>query len=100
MFVVGRFVNAEGRQKNLPTLRFGNIAQSPQEKIKQDRVFGSFEQESYLVEARTISGYSGSPVCVLLDPAWKRPGRPNLEGRQDTSLGGHLGLYPRLGAGL
>jgi hypothetical protein len=79
VFVVGRFVNAEGRQKNLPTLRFGNIAQMPLEKIKQTRVFGDHEQESYLVEARTISGYSGSPVCLLMLPHFKRPGRPDLE---------------------
>ena len=47
-FAIGRFVNHEGRQQNLPTARFGCIAQMPLEPIKQDT---GFEQESFLVEA-------------------------------------------------
>jgi hypothetical protein len=64
-FVVGRFVNHEGKQRNAPSVRFGAIAQMPQEKIKFDD--GS-EQESFLVEAKSISGYSGSPVFVYIPP--------------------------------
>jgi hypothetical protein len=52
VFVVGRFINHEGRQMNLPTARFGNIGQMPWEPIKQD---DGFEQESFLVEA-TMDG--------------------------------------------
>jgi len=58
IFVVGRFINHEGRQKNSPTARFGNIAQMPNEPVK----VGGFDQECFLVEARSIGGYSGSPV--------------------------------------
>jgi hypothetical protein len=58
VFVVGRFINHEGRQTNSPTARFGCIGQMPIEPI---RVNG-FNQECYLVEARSIGGYSGSPV--------------------------------------
>lgn len=72
-YVMGRFINHEGRQRNLPCLRFGNIAQMPWEKIQQDRIWGMFEQESFLVEARSISGYSGSPVFVYFDPSVPRP---------------------------
>lgn len=61
-FVVGRFVNHEGKQRNLPSVRFGNIAQMPWEPI----IVGGFAQESFLVEARSIAGYSGSPVFVYL----------------------------------
>ena len=50
----GRFINAEGRDKNRPSLRFGTIAQ-----IHTDIIDG---EESFLVEARSIPGYSGSPV--------------------------------------
>jgi hypothetical protein len=50
VFIVGRFVNHEGKQKNLPSLRFGNIAQMPWEPIKID----GREQESFLVEGRSI----------------------------------------------
>lgn len=69
VFVVGRFVNHEGKQRNLPTLRFGNIAQMPWEPIIVD----GYPQESFLVECRSISGYSGSPVFVWMAP-------PNLPG--------------------
>jgi hypothetical protein len=48
----------EGRQKNSPTARFGNIAQMPNEPV----IIKRFEQECFLVEARSIGGYSGSPV--------------------------------------
>lgn len=64
VFVVGRFVNHEGRQRNLPSVRFGNIAQMPWEPI----VIDGFAQESFLVEARSISGYSGAPVFVFVNP--------------------------------
>jgi hypothetical protein len=66
VFMVGRFINHEGRQKNIPSVRFGNIAQMPWETIQQD---DGFEQESFLVECRSISGYSGSPIFVHIPPA-------------------------------
>jgi hypothetical protein len=61
VFAVGRFINHEGRQRNLPTARFGCIGQMPWEPIQQDT---GFMQESFLVEARSIGGYSGSPVFL------------------------------------
>jgi hypothetical protein len=60
-FMIGRFINHEGKQLNLPTVRFGNIGQMPWEPIKQR---DGFEQESFLVETRSIGGYSGSPIFV------------------------------------
>lgn len=71
-FVVGRFMNAQGKLRNILSVRFGNIAQMPIEPIEQDRVFGKFQQESFLVEARSISGYSGSPVFLILHSAQSR----------------------------
>ena len=68
-YVVGRFVNHEGRQQNTPTVRFGQIAQMPIEKL----VYAGQEQESFLVEIRSIGGYSGSPVFVYLDRSYYRP---------------------------
>jgi hypothetical protein len=65
-FVVGRFINSQGKLRNIPSVRFGNIAQMPIEPIEQRRNFGIFKQESFLVEARSISGFSGSPVFLLL----------------------------------
>jgi hypothetical protein len=54
VFFAGRFINAEGVDKNRPSLRFGTIAQ-----VSTDVIDG---EESFLVEARSIPGYSGSPV--------------------------------------
>jgi hypothetical protein len=61
VFAVGRFINHEGRQRNLPTARFGCIGQMPWEPVQQE---SGFMQESFLVEARSIGGYSGSPVFL------------------------------------
>jgi hypothetical protein len=64
-FVVGRFINHEGRQRNRPTVRFGTIAMMPD---ANDGVYNnhmSSDQESYLVETHTVCGYSGSPVFFL-----------------------------------
>jgi hypothetical protein len=73
VFVVGRFVNHEGKVQNTPSLRFGNIAQMP-DTIRQGT---GFDQESWLVEAKSISGYSGSPVFVHMLPLTTRPKKEN-----------------------
>jgi hypothetical protein len=67
-FVIGRFVNHDGVQRNTPTVRFGQIAQSPGELVE----VGGFRQESFLVEIRSIGGFSGSPVFVTLDSTYFR----------------------------
>jgi hypothetical protein len=61
VFMVGRFIGHDGRQKNAPAVRFGNIAMMHNEKIRTD--YG-LEQESFLVEARSLPGYSGSAVFL------------------------------------
>jgi hypothetical protein len=60
-FFLGRFVTHEGRERNLPTIRFGNIAMMPWERVRTQR---GIDQEAFLVESRSLSGYSGSPVFV------------------------------------
>ncbi len=60
-FLVGRFVGHDGKQRNLPTARFGNISMLPHEPVEHPM---GFSQESFLVEVRSIGGYSGSPVFV------------------------------------
>lgn len=62
--MIGRFVNHEGTEKNLPSVRFGNISMMPWQPIKHE---WGFLQESYLVECRSLPGYSGSPVFVHED---------------------------------
>ena len=60
VFMVGRFVEHEGRKKNLPSVRFGNISMVPDECVRLQ----SNEQEAFLIELRSIGGYSGSPVFI------------------------------------
>lgn len=69
VFMVGRFVNHEGRQRNRPSIRFGHVAMMPDEK---DRILSrsGLRLEGYLVEASSYAGYSGSPV-FLYSPPWE-----------------------------
>lgn len=79
VFAVGRFVSHDGKQKNSPVVRFGNISQMPSEPIKQDN---GHLQESYLVEGRSIGGYSGAPVFMCIPPWAVRPGKQQVESKQ------------------
>lgn len=75
VYMVGRFSNREGREKNLPSVRKGIIASIDTEPIKNDEI--GINQESFLVESHSISGYSGSPVFVMVEPFDERPDTPN-----------------------
>ena len=57
-FFIGRFMGADGGARNEPSVRFGNIAMLPTPIRSETGIM----QESFLVEARSIGGYSGSPV--------------------------------------
>lgn len=60
-FMVGRHVNHEGRERNTPMVRFGNLAMMPTAiAVRGDRT----AQESFLVEMRSRTGFSGSPVLI------------------------------------
>jgi hypothetical protein len=63
-FMIGRFINRDGAQVNTPTVRFGHIAMMPREMVPCD----GREEISFLVEVKSISGYSGSPVFVYQMP--------------------------------
>jgi hypothetical protein len=71
VFLAGRFVTHEGRQSNTPSVRFGNIAMMPDEPVKR---LDGVMQESFLVDVRSVSGYSGSPAFVYI-PASEAPYR-------------------------
>lgn len=61
VFMVGRFVNLQGHGRNEPAVRFGNISvgATPVHHPLYER-----PQESFAVEMRSRSGFSGSPVFV------------------------------------
>jgi len=65
VFMVGRFIGYDGKQQNEPTVRFGNLSISSPVPITHPR--GS-KQESFLIETRSLAGYSGSPVFVHILP--------------------------------
>ncbi len=69
--MIGRFIAPNGEQRAQPVVRFGNLSMFP-EPIFQD--FRAFNQESFLVDMRSLSGFSGSPVFVY----WITPGVMSL----------------------
>lgn len=63
VFMVGRFVNLQGRRINRPAARFGNISMMLEDILVSDSL-GARVQNSFAVEMRSRTGFSGSPVCV------------------------------------
>lgn len=72
-FTVGRFIHSDGRSRNSPSTRMGNIAQMP-----------SRDTPHFLIEMRTIGGASGSPVYFYRPPACPPIGGNLLGGQSFT----------------
>ncbi len=66
VFMIGRFVTHEGEQISIPTVRYGVLSISSTVSILNDAT--NQNQESLIVEARSIKGYSGSPVFITRIP--------------------------------
>jgi hypothetical protein len=60
VFFPGLFEFAPGATRNMPFLRYGNVAMIPDGPIQVDSGFAGV----YLIESRSISGLSGSPVFM------------------------------------
>ena len=60
----GRFIDHDGRQRNKPVVRFGSISMLPDQDATV-RV-NNRDQLAFLVECRSMGGFSGSPVFVHL----------------------------------
>ena len=75
IFITGLFTHHRGRQRNFPIVRSGIIAAMPDEPIIDVKTQESYY--AYLIEVRSISGLSGSPVYVYLDQHRDPP--PKLE---------------------
>ncbi len=106
-FMVGRFISHAGVQRNTPSLRFGSIAMLPFEKV---RLANGHMQEAFLVETRSISGYSGSPVFVYrptqkttafnipnVRPTWEDPYAEKYQEIETTSITDLVGSPALLG---
>lgn len=72
VFMAGRYYPAEIHSIKEPTLRFGNISTWPSRPIPHELRSENSPQESFLVEMRSQSGYSGSPVFFVIEPGSPR----------------------------
>lgn len=59
--MLGRFLGYDGSDENRPAARFGHLAMAPTVPIKHP---WGFSQSSFLIECRSVSGFSGSPVFI------------------------------------
>jgi hypothetical protein len=62
VFVLGRLAGHDGTKRLLPSVRFGSISMMPSEPFA--RSLASRVDEAFLVEFRSIGGYSGSPAFI------------------------------------
>jgi hypothetical protein len=74
-FMVGRFAPHDGGRRNLPSVRFGNVSMMPDEPVTTPL---GLKQESFLVETRSLAGYSGSPVFIHFLQGAPRPKEQNM----------------------
>jgi len=74
--IPGLFVARAGNKRNIPIVRFGNIAAMPVETLTDKK---GQEYHAYLVEVRSIGGLSGSPVFAYLGPSRINPPKGNID---------------------
>ena len=81
--MIGRLIAHDGRVRNSPSVRFGNISMMPDEPFRHDGRI----QRSFIVESRSIPGYSGSPVFVHIPSDSWRPGPDGKLGQAGVLYG-------------
>jgi hypothetical protein len=69
VILIGRFINQEGKERNIPSVRFGHISQMPIEPLEYEGTL----QDSFLCEIKSIGGFSGSPVFLVPVTEMGRP---------------------------
>ena len=93
-FMIGRFINHDGKLVNLAAARFGNISVMP-----TIINYAGYANESYCIDLHSRPGFSGSPVFVYRLPgadfeANEKHGRMVLESSFLYFLGIHWGQFP------
>jgi hypothetical protein len=98
VFMIGRFMDHNGKTVNLPSCRFGNISVMPTI-IPQET--GYEKGKSYIIDLHSRSGFSGSPVFVYRTPGGNleetdvKTGKPiRLRHNFFFLLGIHWGQFP------
>jgi hypothetical protein len=94
VFMVGRFIDHDGGHLNVPAVRFGNISINPTP-IKQSN---GHTADSYCIDLRSRSGYSGSPVFVYrtIGSDLTIPNALAIETRLFALLGIHFAQFPEM----
>ena len=89
VFIISRFMTVGGKQTNQPVVRFGHLAMMPGEPIEHER---GYKVESFLVESRSISGMSGSPVFIYvpLVEDFQLPGERDMMRESGNAKGPYL----------
>lgn len=64
VFITGLFTPLSRSAKNMPIVRMGSIAMIPDEPVPINMNDMEVNVEAYLIEARSLSGLSGSPAFV------------------------------------
>lgn len=92
VFTLGRFIDVDNQQRNYPVARFGIVAAMPEVPIPSG---GGVNKMVYLIEMRSRSGFSGSPVFIYLPPLpnlWDNGRRELHQTRQDFNRPWILGI--------
>lgn len=64
--ISGLFTRLAAKPRNIPIVRFGNIAALPEDRLADSKTGLSYH--AFLAEVRSIGGISGSPVFAYLGP--------------------------------
>jgi hypothetical protein len=64
VFMVGRFIDHDGGQTNMPAARFGHISVLPAPVVQPNHV----KADSFCLDMHSRTGYSGAPVFVYKIP--------------------------------
>ena len=69
LFSPGLFIQSAGKNRNLPVVRFGNIARMPGDEmiVLSTRARGDISIRAYLAETHSWGGFSGAPVFWHFD---------------------------------
>jgi len=90
-FSVIRFIGYDGRERNAPMVRFGNLTSAEPIGIWQEYAGIRRIQESFLIEARSLLGHSGAPVFAYRLGSYFDGGAPPIETPLLLGIGfGHL----------
>lgn len=65
VLMLGRLSSNDGIYRNQPVARFGNISAMPEGTVRDGR---GLDVTAFLVEMRSLSGFSGSPAFGMINP--------------------------------